>query len=887
MNTRDADIDNTPARVRRLADSESFRALSELSPEFVAVLDACGLIAYASPAVERVLGYRVEEVEGRRVSSFVHPEDRAEADAFLQRLLRTSSVLTATRRYRHKNGSWRVLEILGRNHGDGLDGGPLLVSTRDITERVEQELRLREALTEANDLYHQASCGYHSLDAQGQVLRMNDTELRWLGYAREEVIGVMNFRDLLEPASQTVFDRNFEAFKRRGEVRNLEFELRGRQGQTMPVLLTATAIRDAEGRYIGSRSAVFDISQRRSAERALERVNRALRVRNEVNAALVRAEREEEFLEAVCRVIVEPGGYRMAWVGSAQNDRDKSVRVEAQAGFEDGYLLEANITWADRERGRGPTGTAIRLGQPQINQDFLHNPVTAPWRLDALARGFQSSIALPLKEADHVFGCLTLYAAEPDAFDPEETQLLVDLAQDVEFGVRMLRAGRDLRFTQAAVERLAYSDAQTGLPNRTRLLQQINERLVRENGGPRSELAVLTLVVERFGDIQAGIGIAQAEQLMSDVANRLQVALEEGESLARVSSESFAVLQSPADSTRVQRCVNSIHEVMQRPFQCASLPISVQLDIGAALAPQHGQDPELLLVRSGSAARRARRTASKFLLFDGMAQAEDPQRLALISDLRRAIERGEITPMYQPKIDLQTRRVCGAEALVRWTHPQRGAMSPADFIPLAEQTGLIRPLTRHVLAVVVRQIADWRDQTQPVWPLAVNVSARDFDDAGFVDAIFQLLDRHGVEPELLRLELTESTLMDDAERVREQLLRLAERGIALSIDDFGTGYSSLSYVANLPIRSLKIDRSFVVQMMSSPRVHSVVAATISLAQALGLRVIAEGVDQPVQAEELCRLGCHELQGFLFSPAIPAANFPAWARRFDERLHDRG
>lgn len=880
MNTRGADLDNTPDRVRCLADGGSFRALSELSPEFVAVLDASGLIAYASPAVERVLGYRVDEVEGHRVSSFVHPEDRAEADAFLESLLRTSSVLTATRRYRHKDGSWRVLEILGRNHGHGLDRGSLLVSTRDITERVEQEQRLREALAEADDLYHQASCGYHSLDAQGRVLRMNDTELRWLGYAREEVIGVMNFRELLEPASQAVFDRNFEAFKRSGELRNLEFELRGRQGQTMPVLLTATAIRDAEGRYIGSRSAVFDISQRRSAERALERVNRALRVRNDVNAALVRAEREAEFLEAVCRVIVDPGGYRMAWVGSAQNDRDQSVRVEAQAGFEDGYLLAANITWADRERGRGPTGTAIRLGQPQINRDFLHNPATAPWRREALARGFQSSIALPLREAGHVMGCLTLYAAEPDAFDAEETQLLIDLAQDVEFGIRMLRAARNLRFTQAAVERLAYCDTHTGLPNRTRLLQQIDEQVER-TGSAQAPFAVLTLVVERFNDIQAGLGIAQTEQLMSDVVNRLQVALEEGESLSRISSESFAVLQVPADAARVRRCASSVHELMQRPFQCASLPISVQLCIGAALAPQHGQDAELLLVRSGSAARRARRTASRIHLFDGMALAEDPHRLALISDLRRAIESGEIRPMYQPKIDLQSTRVCGAEALVRWTHPQRGPISPTSFIPLAEQTGLIRPLTRHVLAVVVKQIADWRDDGQPLWPLAVNVSARDFDDAGFVDAIFQMLDRHGVAPEWLRLELTESTLMDDAERVREQLLRLAQRGIALSIDDFGTGYSSLSYVADLPIRSLKIDRSFVIQMMHSPRVHSVVAATISLAQALGLRVIAEGVDEHAQAEELRRLGCHELQGFLYSPAIPAEKFQSWVQQFEQ------
>lgn len=859
------------------SDNTSFRALTELSPEFIALLDTAGVFLYVSPAVERVLGYQAQELIGHSFVDFVHADDREEAERHLARLLQTQAVITATRRYRHKDGSWRILEILGRNHTEVAALGGILVSTRDITRRFEQDRALREALAEVEDLYNHSSCGYHSLDENGVIVRINDTELQWLGYTREAVLGVMNFRDLLGPAAQSRFDRSFASFKRSGQAKNLEFELICKDGRRLPVLINATAIYDGAGRYIGSRSSVFDITARKQTQRLLDRVHRALRVRSSVNAVLIRAERESELLDAVCHLIVEHGGYRMAWVGSAQENRDRVVRVEAQAGFEEGYLQDINLTWEDSERGRGPTGTAIRTGEPQINRDFLHNPKVAPWRRNALARGYQSSIALPLKDGEKTCGCLTIYAAEPDAFDKEEVQLLVALADDLSFGVRMLRAGERLRQTQRVVEQLAYFDPRTGLPNRNRLMQQMTD-LLAQPVRARPGLAVLTLMVERFGDIQAGIGIRQADQLLSDIANRLQVGLVEGEQLARTGGESFAVLQVPGDAQSAARCAASIHEVMLRPFQNATVPLAVQLNIGAALAPEHGEEADVLLVRSSSAARRARRSASKYQMYEGMSQAESPLRLGLITDLRRAIERAEIAVHFQPKIDVALGTVSGAEALVRWTHPQRGEISPASFIPMAEQTGLIRPLTRLVLETVVRQISAWRRQGFAL-PVAVNVSARDFDDPQFVDHVLGLVEREALAPESLQLEITESTLMDDPARVREQLLRLAERGISLSIDDFGTGYSSLGYVANLPIQSLKIDRSFVIQMMGSRRVHSVVSATISLAQALGMHTVAEGVDLVEQAEELRRLGCRELQGFLFSAAMPAERFPDWVRQF--------
>ncbi|HEY6095391.1 MAG TPA: HD domain-containing phosphohydrolase [Gallionellaceae bacterium] len=304
---------------------------------------------------------------------------------------------------------------------------------------------------EVEDLYNNAPCGYHSLDRDGLIVRINDTELNWLGYRREELVGKAHITDLLTPRSQTVFRGYFPEFIARGRIRDVELELVRKDGSVLPVLISATAVKDEAGNFVMSRTTVYDMSERIKAEQEQQRLNRALLLLSQCNMTLVHAKQEQELLADICRLAVEAGGYLMAWVGYAEQGGGKRVLPVAQAGFEQGYLAKADISWADNERGQGPTGKAIREGTTQINQNFLTNPNMAPWREAARQRGYQSNIALPLIMGERR-GALMIYAAEPNAFAGEEVRLLEELAADLSFGIGNLRMQEDHERMQVSLQ---------------------------------------------------------------------------------------------------------------------------------------------------------------------------------------------------------------------------------------------------------------------------------------------------------------------------------------------------------------------------------------------------------------------------------------------------
>ena len=615
-----------------------------------------------------------------------------------------------------------------------------------------------------------------------------------------------------------------------------------------------------------------------ASENEVLRVNRALRVLSSCNQSLVHATSEGQLLTEICRTLVEAGGYRMAWIGFAEQDEAKTVRPVAQYGFTDGYLDAIHITWADTERGRGPTGTAIRTGKAQVNQNFLANPAMVPWRADALKLGYQSSIALPLMDEFRTYGAVQIYAAETDAFHEDEMRLLRELADDTAYGISMLRTQSEKLHAEQAVRQLAYFDSLTGLPNRLQLLDQLERAIVRARAGTRP-LAVLTLNVNRFKDVQDGLGVLRADELLQHIATRLRTVAGVGDRLlARLHADVFGILVPDAAAAKAQELARLIDKAMSAPFQLAGISLDVSLSMGMALFPEHGEESLALLLRSDIAARQAKETGSCCALYRGATDQESPRRLELVGELRRAIDAGQLRLAYQPKVDLRSGRVSGVEALVRWQHPVRGMISPGEFIALAEHTGLIRPLTDWVVNAALNQCREWRDGG-PALPIAVNISANNLRDSEFVDRLIGLRNAWGIKPELLQLELTESTIMADQMRSLEMLTRLRDNGFRIFVDDFGTGYSSLSYIATLPVHALKIDRSFVVNMMEKPEHRSVVATAITLAHSLGLKVIAEGVETAAQAAELRHLECDEIQGYLFSRPLPADELRAWQTRF--------
>ena len=324
---------------------------------------------------------------------------------------------------------------------------------QDVTERKQAQEALQRSADEIRDLYNHAPCGYHSLDKDGVFVRINDTELEWLGYAREDLLGKLKFSDLLAPGSLSTFETEFPRLKAEGSVRDIEMDLIRKDGSILPALLGATAVTDDSGNYLMSRSMVYDITERRRAEERLHRVNRAHRALSTCNQALVRATDEPTLIRQICQIIVEEAGYRLCWVGYAEQDAARTVRPIAQAGFEEGYLTTANITWADFERGRGPTGTCIRMGQIQIAKNIATDPRLAPWRAGALRRGYASSIAIPLGDVAKPFGALTIYSEEIEAFGDEEVTLLTELAGDLSYGIMSLRTHAERK--RAEVEEIA------------------------------------------------------------------------------------------------------------------------------------------------------------------------------------------------------------------------------------------------------------------------------------------------------------------------------------------------------------------------------------------------------------------------------------------------
>jgi len=607
---------------------------------------------------------------------------------------------------------------------------------------------------------------------------------------------------------------------------------------------------------------------------ALRRANRALRTIGECSQVLMRATEERQLLEDVCRLVVESGGYRMAWVGYAEPPPEKTVRPVARAGYDTGYLEHAHIGWGDDERGHGPSGEAIRTGATQVNRDFRTNPSMAPWRADAIKRGYESSVAIPLKDGEKSFGALCVYAAEPDAFDTAELRLLEELAMDLAFGIATLRSREAHRRAEAMVARLAYFDSLTGLPNRTQLLERMERAMAksRESGRP---FALLTLNVNRFDDIQIGLGVREGDEALKLIGARLAGAVGEGDFLARIGGDIFGVLVEGGDEAGVRATAERIQAALGEPFRIAGILLDVQVRIGMACFPAHGVDAEALLLRSNIACRHARASEGGFAAYTGATDAESPRQLALLGELRRAIADDDLVLHYQPKVDVRTGCLAGVEALVRWRHPVHGLLAPASFIPAAEHTGLIKPLTWCVLDGALRQVRDWAQRGLET-RVAINVSPTSLLDPAFASRVAQALEKWGVRHGSLKLELTESTLMEDPARSHEVLVRLGELGVSIFIDDFGTGYSSLSYIATLPIQGLKIDRSFVSGMLASASVRSVVEATISLARALQISVVAEGVETQEQAGALAAMGCDEIQGFLVGPPMGADEFEQWA-----------
>jgi diguanylate cyclase (GGDEF)-like protein len=609
----------------------------------------------------------------------------------------------------------------------------------------------------------------------------------------------------------------------------------------------------------------------------LQRSHRALRALSAANRTLVRAQDENSLLHEMCKAIVEVGGYRMAWVGFTQQDQDKSIRPVAHWGFEDGYLDAIKVSWGETEHGRGPMGTAIRTGVPCAVNNVCTDPNFEPWRRVAQARNYTSIVAYPLRFDGDVVGALAIYAAERDAFGTKEIELLGEMADDLALGLATLRLKNQHEQARETIRQLAYHDKATGLPNRAYLKERLEEA-INEYRGHKHTVALLVLDVNRFRDINEAVGFVEGDKVLQQLGQRLQGLVDERQIVARVGADEFAILLPRGDADYAGQFAHRIRGALAEPIAVAGLQLDVHVSIGAALYPEHAGDPETLLRLADTAMHLAKREEKDYALSAGNAEEESQRRLAMIGDLRRGIDNNHLLLYFQPKIATANGAVTGAEALVRWQRPGHGMVPPVEFIPLAEHTGLIKPLTYWVLEAACRQINGWRKRNIGL-ALAINLSTVNLRDPKLLDKIKSLFAAWEIAPDQLQVELTESTLMEDPAGALTVLKDLRDLGITLFVDDFGTGYSSLSYLQKLPITAIKIDRSFIMDIDSNPNSVSLAQAIISMAHSLGLTVVAEGVENKEQATLLRLLKCDEIQGYFISKPMPADQYHDWLTNF--------
>jgi diguanylate cyclase (GGDEF)-like protein len=426
---------------------------------------------------------------------------------------------------------------------------------------------------------------------------------------------------------------------------------------------------------------------------------------------------------------------------------------------------------------------------------------------------------------------------------------------------------------EAALEHQALHDALTDLPNRV-LLHDRLQQAIRAAQRDKASVALLIMDLDRFKDVNDTFGHRIGDLLLEELGERLGSVLRSSDTIARLGGDEFGVLLPSANFEDARQIAQRLLDLLEQPFSLGGLQLEIDASIGMALAPDHGADADTLLRRADVAMYVAKRGNSGYALYTADQDQHSPMRLALVAELRRAIDQDELSLYFQPKVSLATGRVTCAEALVRWEHPQHGLLSPDLFVPIAEQTGLIRPLSRWVLDAALRQVNSWRREGLDL-AVAVNLSMRNLHDPEIADMIRQGLNRWNVPPSCLTIEITESSLMADAARAMEVLTRLRGMGVSISIDDFGTGYSSLTYLKRLPVHELKIDKSFVAHMASDENDLAIVRSTIGLAHDLGLRVVAEGVEDQGTWELLGSLGCDIAQGYYISRPLPPLVLGEW------------
>jgi len=723
------------------------------------------------------------------------------------------------------------------------------------------EERLKESEAGLHRAQLMAKIAHVITGPDGSFERWSETLPRLIGVEPAQMPrSTREWLDLLHPDDRERFRATAIEAARAGARKDVDYRLRRADGawsRVRQVIEPLQSQTDAEG---GTRwfSTLQDVTEHRLAEEKILRLTRVYAVLSGINALIVRVHDREELFRDACRIAVEAGKFKLAWVGVVDREAARVKPVAWHGGEEDYFqLMPLALNESDPER-YGLAGRAIRERRAMVVEDMAKDPRIL-LRREASERGFHSLVVLPLLVSDEAVGVLALYATEVGFFDEEEMKLLIELSGDISFALDHIAKAERLDY-------LAYYDSLTGLANRS----LFHERLVQYVSVAQSEksgLAVAVVDVDRFKSINDSLGRQAGDELLRQIAERI-----EGHAgpirMARISADRFAIVRSGVSSeSEVARLVEQwLAECFGPPYVVSGTELRVSAKAGVALFPNDGADADALFGNAEAALKKAKATGERYLFHTQQMTERIGEKLALENKLRQALEKEEFVLHYQPKVDTATRRIESVEALIRWQSPELGLVPPMQFIPLLEETGLILEVGAWALRRAVMDHRTWTEQGVPAPRIAVNVSPIQLRKRDFVASVEEAM-RPGAVPPGIDLEITESLVMEDIEANMKKLEAVRVLGVSIAIDDFGTGYSSLGYLAKLPVHSLKIDRSFIITMLKDAAIMTLVSTIISMAHSLRLKVVAEGVDAEEQAEVLDRLGCDQLQGYLFSKPV--------------------
>ena len=599
--------------------------------------------------------------------------------------------------------------------------------------------------------------------------------------------------------------------------------------------------------------------ERKSGE--LQRTNRTLRMLSAINSTIVRVHDKDELLREACRIAAGEGQFPIVWAGML--DRETMLlKPTAWQGVDEAYVQSMPRAVADME---SLVGSVIREKRAVIVNDTA-GELRLVNRKAAQELGCRSVAALPLIVSGEAAGVFVLHAREAGAFDEPEMKLLNELAGDVGFALEYIEKSEKLDY-------LAYYDALTGLANRTLFLERVAQ-LIRSAAVGGHKLALYLMDLERFKSINDTLGQPAGDALLRQVAQWLTRNTGDANLLARVGADLFVVVlpevRQEGDVARLLE--KTTRAFLEHPFHLNDAVFRVAARVGVAIFPDDGANADTLLKNAEAALKKAKASGDRYLFYTQKMTELAAGKLSLENHLRRALDKEEFVLHYQPKVNLVSGKLTGAEALIRWNDPRTGLVPPGLFIPILEETGLIHEVGRWALRKAIEDYLRWRNAGLAVVRVAVNVSPLQLRNRGFIAEIRQAIgiDAHAAAG--LELEITESLIMEDVRHSIASLQAIRAMGVAIAIDDFGTGFSSLSYLLKLPVDALKIDRSFVEDMTAAPQGQALVSTIISLAHSLKLKVVAEGVETEEQSRLLRLLKCDEMQGFLFSKPVPSEIF---------------